>query len=253
DCRNPLDPKASLLWSHLQRTFSAQGNCPQQNNNQRANFPHNNNACCEYHHMKGHSTESCMARKSAEADKAKNKPQAKVAQTNQAKETVPTVQIANLDANHDSDSSAYITAVPTIKSVPGIFIIDSGASHHMVTTSALLTDVKQTTPVSVKIGDGTKLLSRSSGSLTLGPVALTNILVVPGLQATFSRSRKHRPRSFGASLATRQLSTTPRRLSALRTFKADSTPSRRVRLPPLRPQSLTDSQYFEVGTTVWAT
>ncbi|RSH83890.1 hypothetical protein EHS25_005505 [Saitozyma podzolica] len=23
DCRNPLDPKAALLWAHLQRTFSA--------------------------------------------------------------------------------------------------------------------------------------------------------------------------------------------------------------------------------------
>jgi hypothetical protein len=67
--------------------LKVQGNRPQQNNNQRANFPRNNNAYCKYHHMKGHSTESCMARKSAEANKAKNKPQAKVAQTNQAEET----------------------------------------------------------------------------------------------------------------------------------------------------------------------
>jgi hypothetical protein len=37
------------------------------------------------------------------------------------------------------------------------------------------------------------------------------------------------------------------------TFKADSTPSRRVRLPPYRLQSLPDSQYFEIGTTAWAT
>ncbi|GFZ43791.1 hypothetical protein JCM24511_01511 [Saitozyma sp. JCM 24511] len=102
------------------------------------------------------------------ANKAKNTPHAKVAQ---AEDTVPTAQVAKLDVNHDSDGSAYITAaVPTIKTVPGIFIIDSGASHHMVTSSALLSDIKQITPVSVKIGDGTKLLSRSSGWFILGPV-----------------------------------------------------------------------------------
>jgi hypothetical protein len=67
-------------------------------------------------------------------------------------------------------------------SVPGIFMIDSSASTHMVTSSALLMDVKPTTPVSIKIGDGTKLLSRSSASLILGPVKFTNVLVVPGLQ-----------------------------------------------------------------------
>jgi hypothetical protein len=93
--------------------------------------------------------------------------------------------VAKLDVDYSSDASAFISAaVPTIKnSVPGIFIIDSGASHHMVTSSSLLMDVKQTAPVSVKIGDGTKLISRSSGSLTLGPVKFTNVLVVPGLQA----------------------------------------------------------------------
>jgi hypothetical protein len=251
DCRNPLDPKAALLWAHLQRTFSAQvgarqatlvqglfhttipegedpmphlsklqsahsqlnsggenlsdkmlayamtialpeswstqkqslwlheplksdlvasavhaewqrrvlesggtgnalkvqGNRPQQNNNnQRSNsgprkdWPRDDNAFCEYHGVKGHSTESCFTRKRAEANKAKNKPQAKIAQA----KDVPTARIAKLDVNHDSDGSAYITAaVPSIRnSVPGIFIIDSGASHHMVTSSALLSDVK---------------------------------------------------------------------------------------------------------------
>src|SRR5689334_7389506 len=127
--------------------------------------------------MKGHSTETCFSRKRAEANKAKNKPQAKVAQA----EDVPTAQVAKLDVNYDSDASAFISAaVPTIQNV---FIIDSGASHHMVMSSALLSDIKQTTPVSVKIGDGTKLLSRSSGSFILGPIKFTNVLVVPGLKA----------------------------------------------------------------------
>jgi hypothetical protein len=111
-----------------------------------------------------------VSRKRAEANKAKNKPQAKVAQA----EDVPTAQIAKLDINYDSDASAFISAaVPTIKSVPGNFVIDSGASHHMVMSSTLLSDVKQTTPVSIKIEDGTKLLSRSSGSLILGPIKFT--------------------------------------------------------------------------------
>jgi hypothetical protein len=166
--------------------LKVQGKRPQHFTNQRSNsgpnnnprdYPRDDNAYCDWHHVKGHSTESCVSRKRAEANKAKNKPQAKVAQ---AEETVPTAQVAKLDVNYDSDASAFISAaVPTIKnSVPGIFIIDSGASHHMVTSSALLSDVKQTTPVSVKIGDGTKLLSRSSGSLILGPVKFTNVLVV---------------------------------------------------------------------------
>jgi hypothetical protein len=79
-----------------------------------------------------------VSRKRAEANKAKNKPQAKVAQA----EDVPTAQVAKLDVNYDSDASAFISAaVPTIdNSVPGIFIIDSGASHHMVTSSARLRD-----------------------------------------------------------------------------------------------------------------
>jgi hypothetical protein len=46
----------------------------------------------------------------------------------------------------------------------------------MITSSALLSDVKQTTPVSVKVGDGTKLLSQSSGSLMHGPVKFTSLL-----------------------------------------------------------------------------
>ncbi|GFZ52053.1 hypothetical protein JCM24511_09825 [Saitozyma sp. JCM 24511] len=118
--------------------LKVQGKRPQEFNNQRSNsgpnnnprdFPRNDNAICDYHGVKGHSTESCVTRKHAEANKAKNKPQAKVAQA----EDVPTAQVAKLDVNHDSDGSAYITAaVPTIKTVPGIFIIDSGASHHMV-------------------------------------------------------------------------------------------------------------------------
>ncbi|GFZ46703.1 LOW QUALITY PROTEIN: hypothetical protein JCM24511_03923, partial [Saitozyma sp. JCM 24511] len=167
DCRDPLDPKAALLWAHLRRTFSAQvgarqatlGKRPQQFINQRSNsgsnnhprdFPRDDNAYCDWHHVKGHSTE-CPHR----------------------------------SVGRQLRLGAFISAaVPTIaNSVPGIFLIDSGASHHMVMSSALLSDVKQTTPVSVKIGDGTKLLSLSSGSFILGPIKFTNVLVVPGLKA----------------------------------------------------------------------
>jgi hypothetical protein len=53
-----------------------------------------------------------VSRKRAEANKAKNKPQAKVAQA----EDVPTAQVAKLDVNYDSDASAFISAaVLTIK------------------------------------------------------------------------------------------------------------------------------------------
>jgi hypothetical protein len=202
-------------------------------------------------HMKGHSTKTCFSRKNAELNKTKNKPQAKIAQA----EDVPTAQVAKLDVNHDSDGSSYITsAIPNnFDSVPSIFIIDSGASHHMVTTLALLTDIKQTTPVSVQIGDGTKLLSRTSGSLILRPVKITNVLVVAGLQANLlSVSQTLSPFIWRSSRYSASLfnDETP---VCTATFKADSTPSRRVWLPPLRLQSLTDSQYSEIGTTAWAT
>jgi hypothetical protein len=154
----------------------------------------------------------------------------------------------------DSDTAYISAAVPAIENfVPGIFIIASGASHHMVTSSALRTDVKQTTPLSVKVGDGTKLLSRSSGSLTLGPVKYDNVLVDPGLQANLlSVLQTLSPIiwRFSRHSASLYNSETP---VCTATFKADSTPSRRVWLPPLRLQSLTDSQYSEIGTTAWAT
>jgi hypothetical protein len=53
----------------------------------------------------------------------------------------------------------------------------------MITSSSLLVNVKPLNkPTSVKIGDGTFLLSRSSGSLILGPAKLSNVLVVPDLK-----------------------------------------------------------------------
>ncbi|GFZ44957.1 hypothetical protein JCM24511_02683, partial [Saitozyma sp. JCM 24511] len=75
--------------------LKVQGNRPQQVNNQRSNsgpkkdWPRDDNAFCEYHGVKGHSTETCFSRKRAETNKAKNKPKAKVAQA----EDVPTAQI----------------------------------------------------------------------------------------------------------------------------------------------------------------
>jgi hypothetical protein len=100
-------------------------------------------------------------------------------------ETVPTVQVAVIDLGDDPDVSAFISAAVPImsKSVPVNFIIDSGSSHHMVTSSSLLRDIKQTNPTSVKIGDGTLLLSRVSGSLILGPLRLTNVLSVPRINS----------------------------------------------------------------------
>jgi hypothetical protein len=90
-----------------------------------------------------------------------------------------------------TDASAFISAAfpSESKFVPGIFIIDSGASQHMATSSALLVDVTPLNkPTSLKIGSGTPLLSRSSGSLILGPVELRNVLVVPDLKAMVSQN-----------------------------------------------------------------
>jgi hypothetical protein len=133
--QEPLKPEsvASAVRAEWQRrilesggigtALKVQGKRPHQfntrsNSGPRDNFPRDANAYCNWHHVKGHSTESCVSRKCAEANKTKNKPQAKVAQA----EDVPTAQIAKLDVNYDSDASAFISAaVPTIKnSIPGI-------------------------------------------------------------------------------------------------------------------------------------
>jgi hypothetical protein len=141
-----------------------------------------------------------VSRKRAEANKAKNKPQAKVAQVDTA---APAVQVAKADINYDSDASAFISksipniskSVPDIfKSVPGNFIIDSGAIHHMVSSLALLDEVKQTQPTSGKFGDGHQLLSLARGTIFLGPIKLNNVLVVPALKANLlSVSQTHPP------------------------------------------------------------
>jgi hypothetical protein len=122
--------------------FNNRSNSEFNDNNQRVHprdFPCEENGFCDYHGLKGHSTESCVTRKRAEANKTKNKPQAKVAEA----KDIPTAQWPDWTSTMTRGGSAYNTAaVPAIKSVPGIFIIDSGASHHMVTSSALLSDVK---------------------------------------------------------------------------------------------------------------
>ncbi|GFZ52476.1 hypothetical protein JCM24511_10249 [Saitozyma sp. JCM 24511] len=117
----------------------------------------------------------------------------------------------------------------------------------MVKSSALLSDVKQITPVSVKIRDGTKLLSRSSGSLTLGPVALTNVLVVPGLQANLlSVSQTPSPfiwhfSRYSATLCNAEMPVCTAHLQGgLYILKASSA-------------AALAAAYFEIGTTVWAT
>jgi hypothetical protein len=46
----------------------------------RNNWRRNENEYCDFHGVKGHTDEKCMTHKRAEASKAKNKPQAKVAQ-----------------------------------------------------------------------------------------------------------------------------------------------------------------------------
>jgi hypothetical protein len=68
--------------------LKVQGDRSQQFNNSQSNsgpnkdsnrdFPLDNNAYCEFHHMKGHSTETCFSRKRAEANKSKNKLQVNV-------------------------------------------------------------------------------------------------------------------------------------------------------------------------------
>ena len=61
-----------------------------------------------------------------------------------------------------------------------IFIVDSGASHHMVADKKLLTSL-QSIPTKQVVIDGSRLECKQQRDLQFGKLLLHGVLVVPGL------------------------------------------------------------------------
>ena len=86
---------------------------------------------------------------------------------------------ANLEidnSGYGSDRNLLITATYTLGLGEDVYIIDSGATKHMVMDKSLIINQQPITPVKVKYGDGSGLVTTLSGSLTLGPMVLNNVL-----------------------------------------------------------------------------
>ena len=97
----------------------------------------------------------------------------------------PLDSIANFAKyNHESDSdgSAFLSphdSAPGTLSGDPQFIIDCGASDHMVVSAALLTNLYSIPHRNIIYGDRNRLPCTQAGTLTLGNLVLRHVLVVP--------------------------------------------------------------------------
>jgi len=107
-----------------------------------------------------------------------------ISQSSLQPSTTPTAsaQLANVD--YSSDGSAFNTYI-NCESSNIQFIIDSGASHHMVNSASLLANLQPLSPVKqIRIGNGTHLAAIAIGTLQIGDTTFANALLVPKLAST---------------------------------------------------------------------
>ena len=95
---------------------------------------------------------------------------------------LPTLQATKAIIDYSSDARAFNakTNFDTSTADP-MFIVDAGASHHMVADKKLLTSLQSIPTKQVVIGDGSRLECKQQGNLQLGKLLLHGVLVVPGL------------------------------------------------------------------------
>ena len=139
---------------------------------------------CDHHNSSSHSNAQCYSQGAKRPPRSKAKANTARAETpNASASASATVASSNIPENYDSDGSAFnaSTANHTTKAEDE-FIIDSGASHHMVFSSSLLKNIRPLPSTKhVRIGDGTFLPYSSAGTLHLGGIRLENVFLVPGL------------------------------------------------------------------------
>lgn len=142
----------------------SQGN----NHNGRAKAREWSEKWCSIHRVSSHNTRDCSLRKSNNNNKQSGH-----------------VRVVNCESaeTEESASTFHAVAATTISSHGDIFIVDSGASHHMVNNKNLLHNYRPPTTVkSVKIGNGAILLVAGQGTMTIGVTILQEVLHVPQLQ-----------------------------------------------------------------------
>ena len=93
-----------------------------------------------------------------------------------------------LDHDTESVAEAFLAvASAALVNVPeaedDTFIVDSGASHHMVKNKHLVRDIVPSPIKAVEIGDGTRLPVIGEGNLTIDCLVFHHVLVVPTLSA----------------------------------------------------------------------
>nr|ODN90119.1 hypothetical protein L203_02042 [Cryptococcus depauperatus CBS 7841] len=99
--------------------------------------------------------------------------------------------------NNPLHSSTRALAMPRLYAVTqdcttpkDTFVVDSEASHHMVNDASKLKDITTTSINGIKIGNGANLVTAGQGTLTLGPMKLHNVLVVPELSCNLLAAGK---------------------------------------------------------------
>lgn len=142
---------------------------------------------CDYHKSGTHTNAQCSAQGGTpppsffQRRKGKANTAQTISQSSLQQSTTPTAsaQLANVDYN--SDGSAFNTYI-NCESSNNQFIIDSGASHHMVNSASLLANLQPLSPVKqIRIGDGTHLAAIAIGTLQIGDTTFANALLVPKL------------------------------------------------------------------------
>ncbi|TYJ54015.1 hypothetical protein B9479_005349 [Cryptococcus floricola] len=100
---------------------------------------------------------------------------------------------AILEENSDDDSAYVVINNDQVNStgLDRTFVVDSGATEHMVSSPALLHDLRPlSTPRTVRVGNGQRLAVSEKGTLLLNGVTFKDVYVVPGLDKNLLSCRR---------------------------------------------------------------
>ena len=175
--RRQTDSGMALLakFNSKTRNYNS-GNNNHFNNNKPRQLGPDPDAYCDNHKCSGHSTINCKGVRKFTPNSAN------IASSNN---NSTSANLANALGQvsidrYDSDGSAFV--VNTQLSLKDCFIIDSGASHHMVNNPCLLHNVSNTVNRFITVGNGQKFNCNQVGTLKLGSVNFEGVLVVKGLE-----------------------------------------------------------------------
>lgn len=175
--RRQTDSGMALLakYNSKTRTNSGNNNFGYNNNNKPRQLGPDSSAYCDNHKCFGHSTANCKGVRKFAPNSANTAFTTNPPISGNIANALETVKIED----YDSEGSAFLVRTGLLPK--DCFIIDSGASHHMVNDSRLLSNLTDTHNRSITVGNGQKLNCNQFGTLKLGSVNLEGVLVVRGL------------------------------------------------------------------------